>query len=148
MNNLHYKFLKLSNGENIVCATDDDCQNLKSKISIHILDPVLVTPVRIPRGSQIAETYVLTPWISISDETVYEIPTQQIIVATDVKEHFRDNYKSFIEHTNEPKPIKDNGSLEEEFLSNLMKSMKNDEETNEESEGDKRILVAGNRSVH
>lgn len=145
--NFHYKLLKLSNGESIVCATDDDCQNLRSKTSIHICDPVLVTPFRMPRGMSIAETYIMTPWISISDEKVFEVPTEQIIVAVDIKDNFRENYINFIDSKDEvvaQTSVHDKESLVNSVLNLLGKN----NETNEEIEDDRPILVPGSRSIH
>jgi len=144
----HYKLLKLSNGENIVCATDDDCQNLRSKTSIHICDPVLITPFRIPKGMSIAETFIMTPWISISDESVFEVPTEQILVAVDIKDNFKENYISFVESSNETSNIKvrlnDTERLVDTILNTLGKS--NNEEI--EDKEDRPIIVPGTRTIH
>ena len=51
MTTLHYKFLKLSNGDNIICSTDDDCSNLNDKKSITICDPVTITQMKKEKGS-------------------------------------------------------------------------------------------------
>lgn len=144
---MHYKLLKLSNGESIVCATDDDCQNLNSKTSIYICDPVLVTPFRMPRGMNIAETYVMTPWISISDESVFEVPTGQIIVAVDLKPTFKENYISFVESQNMPiESLK--FSEKSGMLDHLLNSLGNNNEENEEIEPDRPIIVPGSKSIH
>lgn len=144
----HYKLLKLSNGESIVCCTDDDCQNLRSKVSIHICDPVLVTPFRMPKGMTIAETFIMTPWISISDESVFEVPTEQIIIAVDIKENFKENYKSFIESSNVTEKSKlkidDAEHLVEKILTTLGRN--SNEEIEEQEE--RSILVPGTRTIH
>lgn len=144
----HYKLLKLSNGESIVCATDDDCQNLRSKTSIHICDPVLVTPFRMPKGMSIAETYIMTPWISITDEKIFEVPTEQIIIAVDVKENFKNNYINFVESKDE---FIEKGTTQdrESLMNNVLTLLgKQNDETNEEIEDDRSILVPGTRTIH
>ena len=143
----HYKLLKLSNGENIVCTTDDNCENLKSKVSVYICDPVLVTPVRIPKGINIVETYIMTPWISISEEKIFEIPTDQIIVAANVKKYFIENYKSFIDSKDDLEketPLLDR----EKSIKNFLKSISENENEETQETGIESILVPGTRSIH
>jgi len=143
----HYKLLKLINGESIVCSTDDNCENLRSKSSIHVCDPVLVIPFRVPRGMNIAETYIMTPWISISEEIIFEIPTEQIIVAVDLKHNFKENYISYVEAQNKTEDLVQQDK--EVMLKHLLNSLgNNSDEEIEDSSGDKPILVPGSRSVH
>ena len=47
---LQYKFLKLSSGDGIICKTTDDCSNLFDRKTISITDPIVLNPVRVPRG--------------------------------------------------------------------------------------------------
>ena len=73
MSDLHYRYLKLSNGDNIICKTEDDCSNIYSKQTISISDPVIVNHLRIPRGHMIVETYGLTAWAAFVEQTVFII---------------------------------------------------------------------------
>lgn len=147
-NTFHYKLFKLVNGENIVCSTDDDCSNLRSKTSVFVCDPVLITPVRIPRGVRIVETYVMTPWISITDEKIFEIATDQILVATDVKEHFKENYISYVDDTNQQQ-LEETSKLEVSIQDMLQSALnRNKNESNEESEETNYIIAPGSKSIH
>ena len=94
---LNYKYLKLSNGENILCMTDDDCENLTKKKFIHILEPVLITPFRFPRGVKIMETFIMQPWVPFASEKFFTISTSSIIMATNVHDDFKDQYEKYIE---------------------------------------------------
>ena len=144
----HYKLLKLVNGENIVCSTDDDCSNLRSKASVFVCDPVLVTPVRVPRGLRIVESYVMTPWISITDEKIFEIATDQILVATDVKEHFKENYISYIDDTNQQQ-TEEKTKLEDSVQEMLHSALnRNTNESVEENEETNYIIAPGSKSIH
>ncbi len=144
----HYKLLKLVNGENIVCSTDDDCSNLRSKASVFVCDPVLVTPVRVPRGLRIVESYVMTPWISITDEKIFEIATDQILVATDVKEHFKENYISYIDDTNQQQ-TEEKTKLEDSIQEMLHSALnRNTNESVEENEETNYIIAPGSKSIH
>lgn len=142
---LEYKYIKLSNGDSIVCKTND-IANLNSKTTIFVCDPVLITPIRMPKGMNIVETYIMTPWISISDEKIFELNTSQIVLATDVKEHFKDNYISFIE-TKEEESSKDKPTRtsNEILIKNLLGINEHEEEQDIE---DEKFYVPGNRSIH
>lgn len=94
---LNYKYIKLSNGENILCMTDDKCEDFGKKKVIHVLEPVLVTPFRFPRGLKIVETFIMQPWVPFSADKVFAISTSSIIMATDVLEDFKQQYEKYIE---------------------------------------------------
>ena len=153
MTTLHYKFLKLSNGDNIICSTDDDCSNLNDKKSITICDPVTITQMKIPYGKVMVESYLLSPWVSFIEDTILEIPTKQIIFAANVSSNAKDNYLNFID-----KQL--NNDLEKESKNNENVSFSREdalafikmlglEEKNEEKDEEQRpITVPGNRTVH
>lgn len=141
MSNLYYKLIKVTSGETIVCSTDDDCSNLTEKNSICIVDPVLVNHVRIPKGEYLVESYVLLPWLSFSAHAIYDLPTSQIIIATDVKESVKNNYIEFVVNKNMEdmgddsafKATTDEDTIDE-ILTNLEESMENEEEESESRE--------------
>jgi hypothetical protein len=95
--------------------TDDDCENLGKKKIIHVLEPVLVTPFRFPRGTKIVETFIMQPWIPFSPEKVFAISTNSIIMATDVVEDFKQQYESYIETAESG----DKGNISEETAQNI-----------------------------
>ena len=132
---LNYKFLKLSNGENILCMTDDNCENLAKKKHIHILEPVLVTPFRFPRGLKIMETFIMQPWVPFSDDKVFEISTSAIIMATDVHDEFKQQYEKYIESSEqkgEPE-IENQGELNAKDYEDLLsQGRESDEEETEQ----------------
>jgi hypothetical protein len=42
MSNLNCKYVKLSNGENIICMTDDNLEDLNKNRQVLIVDPMAV----------------------------------------------------------------------------------------------------------
>ena len=88
------KLLKLVSGDNIVCLLEDN--NLEKQF-ITVKDPVLLNQVRIPRGQVIVESYILSPWASLSDQEEFIIAAQHIITVTGVRESLKENYKTFME---------------------------------------------------
>jgi len=153
---LNYKLLKLTNGENIVCTTDDNCENLLSKTSIVVCDVVVVSPVRMASGSKIIETFVMTPWISYAEKDIFEIPTNHIILATDLHEGFRNNYISFIEERAEHEQVKEqlnteeSSSIKEGLLNQIMDVLekRKDNEESQEIEEFTEYYNRGRRTLH
>jgi hypothetical protein len=93
-----YKYFKLVSGESIICKTEDDCKNIYKQKTVSVTDPVILNPVRIPRGEILIESYIMYPWFSFSPDDVYEIPTQQIVLASNIKESLKKNYIEYLEH--------------------------------------------------
>ena len=98
--NQTYKLLKLNNGEDIVCKTEENL-SLKDKQSIFIQDPMVLNQVRTPFGIGVMESYTLSPWLALAEDEFYEIPVQYIIVAADIKENLKDNYIKYVQNRKE-----------------------------------------------
>lgn len=145
------KYLKLINGDNIVGLTQDNCNNLVDGRIVIVTDPMSVTPMRLQRLNQILETYVLHPWMPLTDSNVVEIQSVHIISAVEARDQFREQYENFVKQMNEEKDILDeeetshNLLLAQEFLKNIAKT--NIEEDNEQSDGDWN-LQPGSRTIH
>ena len=103
---IQYKYLKLSTGDNIVCKTDDDCRNLFDRNTISVSDPVVLNAVRVPRGEVLVESYIMYPWFSFSKEKIYEISTKQIILAVNINDNLKENYIGYLK-TQEEKEKED-----------------------------------------
>lgn len=94
------KYLKLTNGDNIMVTTSDNCEDLSHKDHIMVIDPVLIDSIKFPRGRMIVETYVMQPWLQMSKvgEQV-KIPVHSIVVATDVQDNAAEQYKKYLKET-------------------------------------------------
>jgi len=93
----NYKILKLITGDQIVCTTENSIIDLAKDQAIVITNPVILDVVRSQRGSALIENYVMLPWISFSEDEVFEISTRQIITITNIKETLKKNYVDFID---------------------------------------------------
>jgi len=98
--NQSYKLLKLNTGDDIVCKTEENL-SLKDKESIFVQDPMVLDQIRVPYGSGIMESYTLSPWMAMTEDTFYEIPVRYIIVAADIKENLKDNYIKYVQNRKE-----------------------------------------------
>jgi len=150
--NLHYKFLKLTNGDDIICTTDNDCSKLRQTDTLSVVDPVILTPVRYPKGTSIVEGYVFRQWIKFVTETVFEIPVSTIIVASDVEARLKDSYIEFLlREKEEEKEVEEIGdsSDEREKIIEMLNSISNlDREDDESSEEEIKRYTPNGHSIH
>ena len=96
---MYCKFLKLTNGENIIVSTDDNCETFVNKEFIDIVDPVLISSFRFPKGNMVVESFVMQPWIKMAKKDVMRLPVNNIVVATDVQEMAVNQYKTFVDES-------------------------------------------------
>lgn len=141
---IYFKYIKLSSGDSIVCTTTDNCKNIYRKKTITVNDPVVLNPVRMPRGDVLVESYIMYPWFSFSDDTEYKIPTNQVVLVVGIKDGLKKNYLRYLslqkqdeEETEEFS--NDEFDIEEIFLG--------DENENQENDGDDGTGYRG-RTIH
>ena len=96
---MYCKFLKLTNGENIIVSTDDNCETFVNKEFIDIVDPVLISSFRFPKGNMVVESFIMQPWIKMAKKDVMRLPVNNIVVATDVQEMAVSQYKTFVDES-------------------------------------------------
>lgn len=111
---MHTKLLKLTNGDNLIVTTDSSCQDFKQQQAISVIDPVLISTLKFNRGPYIVETYTMQPWIKIAKKDIINIPTENIIVAVDIQKDVEEQYKKFVDDTeNQEQLISDEESVNE-----------------------------------
>jgi hypothetical protein len=155
---IQYKYLKLSTGDNIVCKTDDDCKNLFDRNTISVSDPVVLNAVRVPRGEVLVESYIMYPWFSFSEEKIYEISTKQIILAVNINDNLKENYIGYLktqeekekENNDDPIIIDDDEEENESLLDQLLNALGDDIHEDTERHDD---FIAGrsrrtSRTIH
>jgi len=143
MENPYYKYLKLSSGDGIICKTTDDCSKLFDKKTISITDPIVLNPIRVPRGDVLVESYIMYPWFSFSEEKEYVISTGQIIFVSNVEDRLKQNYIQYLKTQEEKEQEKDDDPIiidddEEEENESLLDQLLNalGEEIHEEERHD------------
>ena len=129
------KYLKLTNGENIIVTTDNDCKEFKQHKTINIVNPVELAVMRLSNGPVIMESMTLQPWIKVAPNDVIEVPTESILVITDLKEEAVEQYKTFLVEYEKAMSQKQDQSEEEDhqldFLESMIEDMTNLEEESE-----------------
>ena len=114
------KFLKLTNGEEIIVTTDNDCSDFKKEKYLAVIDPVEVKAMQMVRGPHIVETQVMQPWIRIAKDDIIQIPTDNILIAVDVEDDVVDQYAKFLyEQHIKTLPAQDREEMVEDFLEDL-----------------------------
>lgn len=96
MLNGYCKFLKLSNGDEIIVTTDNNCSDYKNEKYIHVIDPVEIKAISIAKGPMVVETHVMQPWIRLAKDDIIQIPTDSIVVAVDVEDDVITQYARFV----------------------------------------------------
>lgn len=134
----YHKFLKLSNGEDIIATTDNDCKDFKKEKSIFVYDPVQISTIRISQGSYYVESFTMQPWIKLAKTDIIEIPTESIIVAVDVQDKVVTQYEMFLNEYNNAAPEFEQAS--EEDMDELFESLESEDDLdgireNNEKEG-------------
>ena len=124
-----FKFLKLSNGEDIIATTDSNCENFKEQKSIFVYDPVLINTIRLAQGPYMVETFTMQPWIKLAKDDIMEIPTESIVVAVDIDDKVVTQYEMFLNEYNNPS--QELNQVEGEELDNLYDTIESEEEINE-----------------
>lgn len=91
------KFVKLTNGEDIIVSTDDPCLTFKEKEFIDVVDPVALGTVRLPRPTGIIERFVMYPWLKLSKPDVVRLPVKSILLVTDLETEAQKQYLDFVQ---------------------------------------------------
>lgn len=87
-----YITLKLVNGDTIICllvGIDDEY--------FTIMYPMIMKPVRIETDGKPKEIFVGSPWNSFTDENVFNIYKQDVLIMADMNESTISYYKKMID---------------------------------------------------
>ena len=137
MEDLYYKYLKLSSGDNIICMTTDNCEDIYDRKTIQVTHPVILSAMRMPSSRGVVESYIMYPLFSFSGEEIYTIPTSQIVLVINIKENLKNNYLTYLAERDEEEDVlvqdDDNDDvIEEETIEEFLNRL--GDETNEEKE--------------
>jgi len=121
--NGYCKFLKLTNGEEIIVTTDNDCSDFKNDRYLHVLDPVQIKAISMARGPMVVETHIMQPWIRLAKDDIIQIPTDSIVVAVDVEDDVLTQYAKFLyNHHIEKAPPQDR----DEVINNMLEELEDE----------------------
>lgn len=98
---LHYKIVKLKTGETILCTMDNDVRSTLTETHIRINTPVQVIPQRETRRGNdiIGETFVLRPWMGLSDSEQFTISSDIVMTIGNLKREVKQQYIEYVNHS-------------------------------------------------
>lgn len=91
------KIIKFENGETIVAVVEDS-EDYRSLNLLKILYPIEIVSEQTLNGETVLERFSLKPWITLSDETLFEISTRNISTIVDLKETYIGGYERMVNH--------------------------------------------------
>ena len=120
-----YKIVKLKTGETILCKMNNDIRSLASETHLQLTTPVQVIPHQESRrnGQVVGESFVLRPWIGLSDSDEFTISADIVLTIGSLKKEVRQQYVNYIEHTNETQKLHEDQVEREEAAVNLLREI-------------------------
>lgn len=91
-----FVFLKLTNGDNIMCTTLDNIDDISSARVLQILDPIQVFSFKIPYKGVFIEKYIMQAWTPFSSATFANIPMNNIVFVGELKPFFVEKYLEYV----------------------------------------------------
>jgi hypothetical protein len=103
MTDEHFKLVKLKTGETILCAMHDDIKSVAGESHLYLIEPVQVVQQQQTKnnGQVVGETFVLRPWLGLSDSEEFVIGTDIVLTIGNLKHEVKEQYISYITHTAE-----------------------------------------------
>jgi hypothetical protein len=103
-------FIKLSNGDNLICTTLHDVSTIEKLKFLPIIDPIQIFSFKIPHNGVIIEKYIMQSWTPFSSDNTTKIPMSNVVFVGKLKEIFIDKYIEFITDPNSQQPIEEGGA--------------------------------------
>ena len=133
-----HKYIKLTNGDDIIATTDNNCENFKQEKVIYVYDPVQIKTIRIAQENYFIESFTMQPWIKLAKDDIMEIPTESIVVAVDIDDKVVTQYEIFLNEYSNSAP--DFERTSEEELDDIFETLESEDDfdgirENNEKEG-------------
>jgi hypothetical protein len=104
---------------------NNDIRSLASETHLQLTTPVQVIPHQESRrnGQVVGESFVLRPWIGLSDSDEFTISADIVLTIGSLKKEVRQQYVNYIEHTNETQKRHEDQVEREEAAVNLLREI-------------------------
>lgn len=93
-------FVKLVNGDNLMCITNSDIQDVKKLKHLAVSDPIQIFSFKMPYNGSIIEKYIMQAWTPFSSSTVMTIPINNVVFVGELKQHFVEKYMEYVTDPN------------------------------------------------
>ena len=97
--------LKLKNGETLIAGVRQAEDNM-----FWIDDPIQVVPIQVTHEGIQGETFLLKPWIGISNDKSFLLSAREILTTCSLKENLLEQYRSYV---GVAPPVEENDSFDE-----------------------------------
>ena len=97
--------LKLKNGETLIAGVRPADEN-----TYWLDDPIQVVPVPVVQGGVNGETFLLKPWVGISNDRSFLLSAKEVLTTCSLKENLLEQYLSYVGI--EP-PAEESGTFDE-----------------------------------
>lgn len=104
-----YVFVKLANGENIMCTTFSDLTKVQKLKFLEVIDPIQIFSFKIPHNGVIIEKFIFQAWAPFSKTTSTNIPMNNIVFVGELKEYFIERYIDYITDPNAQQVLEETG---------------------------------------
>lgn len=103
MRDEHFKLVKLKTGETILCAMHSDVKSVAGESHLYLIEPVQVVQQQQTKnnGQVVGETFVLRPWLGLSDSEEFVIGTDIVLTIGNLKHEVKEQYISYVTQTAE-----------------------------------------------
>lgn len=97
------RVLKFKNGDLVVAIVKET--DVDGALWLH--NPIMVVPFHAINDDFVGETFLLKPWIGISDDKDFMVRKSDIIVSCSLRENLLQQYKNYAEGETQDSPAKD-----------------------------------------
>lgn len=103
MYNDYFKLVKLKTGETLLCTMEHDVKSAAAETHLSLTTPVQVIPHKETRknGQVIGESFILRPWMGLSDSEEFTISTDVVLTLGAMKKEIKKQYIAYVDQTNE-----------------------------------------------
>ena len=94
--------IKLTSGEDIIAKIEGLFDMIYDEKMLPVFRPMAIKQIRIPTSQGVMDSYMLTPWSTLTDEEVIYIPTAHVIMAAPASERVVNLYETYLQEKLEP----------------------------------------------
>lgn len=125
----YYKVVRLKTGESILCSMDRDIKSPASETHLQLNVPVQVVPMKEMRKGNhvIGESFMLRPWMGLSDGEEFTISTDVVLTIGDLKKEVKQQYVNYISQAKETRKKILDQEERSEAADELIREMNNGE---------------------
>lgn len=105
----NYVFVKLANGDNIMCTTFSDITKLQKIKFLEVIDPIQIFSFKIPHNGTIIEKFIIQSWAPFSKTSSTMIPINNVVFVGHLKDFFIERYIDYITDPNAQQLLEESG---------------------------------------